>query len=86
MSETAITIHLVEGKTAPRYDGGIVEAKLSHVTITEQATQANLPLVDIIATLPDGTRVLIVATGRIINAISAAVKGVNMRNHGAEEP
>jgi hypothetical protein len=36
MSEHEVTIKLVAGNTAPRYDGGIVEAKLQHVTITEQ--------------------------------------------------
>jgi hypothetical protein len=47
---------------------------------------SNLPIVDIVATLPDGSRVLIVATGRILNMISAAIRGVNLRNHGVEEP
>lgn len=86
MSETSVTIHLVPGDTAPRYDGGIVEAELQHVTITEQGTQAHLPIVDIVAVLPDGNRVLIACTGRVVNMISAAVKGVNVRNHGVAEP
>lgn len=85
MSEV-VTIHMIPGGTAPRYDGGIVEAKLQHVTITEQGTRASLPIVDIVATLPNGARVLIVMTGRIVNLISAAVRGANRRNHGIDEP
>lgn len=86
MSETDVLINLVPGNIAPRYQDNIVEAKLQHVSITEKGTEANLPLIDIEAVLPDGSRVLIVCTGRILNLISAAIKGVNLRNHGQAEP
>lgn len=82
-----ITINLVPGKVAPRYeDRNMQELKLTDVTITEQGTQENLPMLDLILHGPDGKRYLAVITGRIANMISTAVKGVNMRNHGKEEP
>lgn len=80
-----LNISIVPGDTAPRYDTG-VEASLSHVTITEQGTQARLPIVDLVAKLPDGTQVLIVISGRHVCALAAAVRGINLRNHGVEEP
>lgn len=35
---------------------------------------------------PDGKRYLCVITGRIANMIGVAVRAVNLRNHGVEEP
>lgn len=84
MSNT-LTIHMVEGKVAPRYDEG-TELVAEAAIITEQGTQANLPIVDLNLRGPDGKRYLVVLTGRIVNMISAAVKGANKRNHGIEEP
>jgi len=81
-----VNIHLVPGDVAPRYDSPIEEIKLEHVTITEQGTQSHLPMLDFVMTGADGKRYLMVITGRIANSISAAVKGVNMRNHGTPEP
>lgn len=80
-----VTIHLVEGKTAPRYDTG-TELQLEAVIITEQGTKAGLPMVDFQMRGPDGKLYLVVLTGRIVNGISAAVKGINKRIHGVEEP
>lgn len=81
----AITIKLVPGDIGPRYEN-THELKLDHVTITEQGTQAHLPIVDIVATLPNGERAVLVLTGRVLCSIAAAVRGVNLRNHGTEEP
>lgn len=80
-----LSINIVAGDRAPRYDTGI-EAKLSHVTITEQGTEAKLPVVDLVARDPNGNQVLLVLSGRQVCAIAAAVRGVNKRNHGVEEP
>ena len=85
MSANHVAVHLVPGEIAPRYDEG-VEIELESVTITEQGTEARLPLVDLKLRGPNGERYLAVVTGRIMNMISAAVKGVNLRNHGIEEP
>lgn len=87
MSETSVNIQFVPGDKAPRYEGSdVTEIKLEDVIITEQATQAGLPLLDVLMRGPDGKRYLMVMTGRIANMISAAVKGANMRNHGNPEP
>ncbi len=80
-----LSIRLVPGKVAPRYDEG-TELECQEAVITEQGTEANLPLVDIKMRGPDGKLYLLVLTGRLVNMLSAAVKGVNQRNHGVEEP
>lgn len=80
-----LTIRIVQGDTAPRYDRGC-ELKISHVTITEQGTSAHLPIVDFVAHDALGNQYLMVLTGRLVNMVSAAIRGANMRNHGVEEP
>lgn len=79
-------IKLVEGKVAPKHFDCKDELILEEVIITEQGTEANLPLVDFVMKAPNGDKFLLVMTGRILNGISAAIKGVNMRNHGVNEP
>jgi hypothetical protein len=79
------SIEIVPGTLAPKYSEG-TELKLDKVVITEQGTEARLPLVDIVMRGPDGELFLLVLNGRIVNAISAAIKGINMRNHGVAEP
>ena len=84
-----VAINIVPGKVAPRYneDSGIVaELVLKHVTITEQGTQQDLPMLDLVLVGDDGKRYLVVTTGRIACSIAAAVRGVNLRNHGIAEP
>jgi hypothetical protein len=77
---------MVEGDRAPRYDEAGMELVCEGVVITEQGTQANLPIVDFKMRGPDGKFYLLVMSGRIVNAISAAVRGANKRNHGVDEP
>lgn len=78
-------IRLVAGTVAPRYDHG-TELALDEVVITEQGTEGRLPIVDLKMRGPDGKVFVLVVTGRILNGISAAVKGVNLRIHGKAEP
>jgi hypothetical protein len=80
-----LNIDIVEGDRAPRYDEG-TELACVGATITEQATEGNLPIVDFRMRGPDGQLYVLVLTGRIINALSGAIKGINLRNHGKEEP
>jgi hypothetical protein len=80
-----VKIEMVAGNVAPRYTEG-AEVGLDKVVITEQGTEARLPIVDFVMCGPDGKMYLLVLTGRIVNAISAAVKGANTRNHGIAEP
>ncbi len=87
MSAFDVNIQMVEGDVAPRYDHERgEELRCEGVVITEQGTKANLPIVDFKMRGADGKFYLLVLSGRIVNAISAAVKGANMRNHGTEEP
>lgn len=84
---SAVTIRLVAGDTAPRYEGqGGAELKCEEVVITEQGTKESLPIVDFVMRGPDGQLYLLVMTGRIVNMIASALRGVNMRNHGIAEP
>ena len=88
------TIRLVPGKTAPRatewvpdpHRGTFEQLLLKEVVITEQATKENLPCVDFVMEDRDGKILLLSLNGRVVNTISAAVRGVNMRVHGVEEP
>lgn len=83
-SQVAIT--LIPGKLAIRYPETSKHLVLDSVAITENGTESNLPLVDFVLKDAEGNKYYVMATGRIVNLISAAVKGVNLRNHGTEEP
>lgn len=78
-------VNMVQGFLAPKYPTA-QELNLDNVNITEQGTEAKLPIVDFVMTGAHGEKYVLVLTGRIVNMISAAVKGANMRNHGIEEP
>jgi hypothetical protein len=80
-----VKIEMVQGTVAPRYSDG-VELHLEKCVITEQGTESMLPLVDLVMQDPVGRRYLLVLNGRIVNGISAAIKGANTRNHGVAEP
>lgn len=76
-------------KQAPHYlarDGFVGELRVNKVVITEMGTVENLPIVDFVVQTTNGEKYLMVLTGRLVNAISAAVRGTNLRNHGREEP
>lgn len=84
----AISIKLEPSDCAPRYDpvDTVAILKLSEATITERGMSSGLPLVDLVAFDPEGRRYVFVATGRVLLGIAAALRGVNLRNHGVEEP
>lgn len=82
----ALEIELVKGDTAPRYPEGTTVLECSKVAITEKGTEANLPIVDFVCTDTDGKKYFLALSGRIVNGIAAAVRGVNERNHGKSEP
>jgi hypothetical protein len=77
---------LVEGKTAPRYTKEVKKLEIKEAVITEQGMESNLPIVDLVMYDEQGNKYFAMTSGRIINAISAAIKGVNMRIHGVQEP
>ncbi len=79
------TIRIVPGKIAPRYSEG-QELTLEDIAITEQGTEEGLPIVDFRMRGPDGKFYMLALTGRIVNCIAAAVRGVNERIHGLPEP
>ena len=86
MPYNQVSMEFIQGTEAPRYTNGEKELSADKVVITEQATESNLPIVDIQMTDKDGNKYWVPLSGRIINMVSAAVKGVNIRNHGVEEP
>lgn len=81
-----LSIRLVAGKDAPRYNEAGFELVCEEAIITEQATVNNLPIVDFKMRGPDGKMYLLVLSGRIVNGLARAIRGVNMRIHGVEEP
>lgn len=81
-----LKISLVEGTQAPKYPGFKDELKCLNATITERGTHAGLPIVDFHLEAPNGDKFLFVLTGRLVNVLSAAIKGANLRNHGVSEP
>lgn len=86
MAYNQVSIELIQGTEAPRYANGEKELSADKVVITEQGMESGLPLVDIQMTDKEGNKYWVPVSGRIMNTISAAIKGVNMRNHGVEEP
>lgn len=80
-----IDLRMIPGKQGPLYPEGTVELKCKHVAITEQGTELNLPIVDIVMEDASGKQFLFVTTGRLMQAIGDAVSGANLRNHGEKQ-
>jgi len=82
-----LPIKLIPGDDSPRYDPAEwTEIELKEAIITEQAMGSGLPLVDLTFEDSDGKKFYAMASGRIMNALASAIKGVNLRNHGKMEP
>lgn len=87
MLTNKLNMELVQGHAVPKYGHEVVPLVVDKAVITERATEADLPVVDLLLQDPDsGKKYFICVTGRVVNGISAAIKGVNMRNHGTPEP
>lgn len=85
-SPNSVSLELIRGSIAPRYPQSIKELTITNVVITEQGTQGGWPIVDLQMVDSNGNEYFAMVTGQIVNTISAAIKGVNVRNHGREEP
>jgi len=82
-----LDIKLNPGNVAPRYEPDKVKQLQPHTAIiTEQGMESGLPLVDIQMKDDQGNDYFFMISGRLINGLSAAIKGCNVRNHGVEEP
>ena len=81
-----LSIEIKEGNLAPRYTEKTKQLTATKAVITEKGMESGLPLVDIQLTDADGNEYFFMLTGRLFNGLSAAIKGVNLRNHGVEEP
>jgi hypothetical protein len=81
-----VTIKLVPGKVAPRYTEPMIELRAPEMIITEQGMASGKPIVDIHFTDAEGNRYCFITSGSLIRAMAAAVGGVNLRNHGTEDP
>jgi len=80
-------MQIKEGREAPRYNlEDVKKLTMIKAVITEQGTSEGLPVVDIVMIDESGKEYFFMTTGRIINGISSAIKGVNTRIHGTEEP
>jgi hypothetical protein len=80
-----VPISIVPGDIAPSYDSG-TEVDLESVTITEEGSEAGLPLVDFRLRGPNDESFMVAIPGRVITGLAAAVRGINKRVHGKEEP
>lgn len=78
VSENQISIKRVKGSVAPRKTTEESERHLQcdGVTITEQGTEGGRPIVDFELVGKDGKRYFFALTGRLVNAITAAVGDV----------
>ena len=83
---TNLNIKLVEGNVAPRYAEGTIELNIETAVITEKGMASDLPLIDFQITDDKGRVYFAALTGRVVLVLAAAIKGVNLRNHGVEEP
>ena len=81
-----LKLELNPGTLAPRYGTEVKELKCECAVITENGMESGLPLVDFQLSDVDGNKYFFAISGRIVNSVSAAIKGVNLRNHGVEEP
>ena len=86
MSATHVKIHLMPGCPSELYDEPAEPLDCDDVVIKEKATAANLPTVDFRCRGSDGKLHTLVLTGRVVNAIATAVRSMNVRTHGTEEP
>ena len=84
---TALKIKLNSGDVAPRYEKNIRQLKIDSAVITEQGMESGLPLIDLQLTDAEtGKPYFAVISGRLITSLSAAIQGVNLRNHGKIDP
>lgn len=84
---TALKIKINPGDVAPRYERDIRELKIDSVVITEQGMESGLPLIDFQLTDAEtGKPYFVMVSGRLITSLSAAIQGVNLRNHGKIDP
>ena len=82
-----LDIKLNPGNVAPRYN--LEETKELYpmkAIITENGMESGLPLIDIQMQDKEGNQYFFAISGRLINGLSSAIKRVNVRNHGIEEP
>lgn len=82
---TYLSVEVIEGGAAPRYPHTTKELIPQKAAITEQGTIDGWPVVDFVLTDKDGNEYFFALTGGIINSVSSIIKGVNLKNHNAEE-
>lgn len=86
MGYNSASIKLNPGNFAPRYTADDVQLELEEVVITEEGTRNGWPLVDFVMKDKAGKKHFFMVTGSIAQMIAGAVRGVNVRIHGKEEP
>lgn len=77
-----LSIRLVKGSDAPRYNNGETELFVSEAVITENGMKSGLPVVDIVMQDESGKVFYFMLSGRLVQNLAAAIDGVNSRNHG----
>ena len=81
-----LEIMIKPGKMAPRYNPrNTRELKVHAAVITEEGSSSGLPRVDLQMKDEEENDYFFAITGRFINSLSSAIKGVNQRLHNTEE-
>lgn len=74
-----VSINIIPGKTAPRFDAHTTELTPQHVTITERGMSSGLPMVDMIFGDPNDKRFGFTTSGRMLLLIAASVQAAIIR-------
>jgi len=88
---SVMKIQILEGNVAPRYTARIIKTAVDNVVVTEEGmkrpgTKKGFPLVDFQLSDDYGNNYYLAVTGSHLLMLAAAIKGINLRNHGEEEP
>lgn len=81
-----LSINIIPGSVAPRFDAVTHELTCIGVMITEQGMASHKPMVDFVFLDADGKRYFFTTSGAMLRLVAAAIGGVNERNHGTPDP
>jgi hypothetical protein len=79
-----LSINMIEGKIAPRFDAGVNELTPLYATVTAQGMKSGRPLVDVHFEAADGKHFAYTTSGRMMLMLAGAIQAAVVRN--GEEP
>jgi len=81
-----LTIKFEQGDIAPRYTDKVKQLEVHTAIVTEKGMVGGKPLVDFQIKDTDGNEYFFMITGSLCQMLGKAIDGVNLRNHGTENP